>query len=325
MIVLKNPYVLLVTLPLLVLATVLLHIAYPKLYTKSFAYRHTLVSVAVKRLGAGSRRRRAVSLVLKIAIATLISLAAAQPYIVTQQQVYIESKQLSELAFSVRPPLVIILDTSGSMGEGGKIDIAKTTIIDFVKKLPQHVDVGFIDFASNIKQAVAPTSNRGEVLWAVSRAVAEGGTMYGYPLKTALNWLKPYREVNASTAVVFVSDGLPADRNEYRALLSEFKSLGIPIYTVFIGYEYEGVEEMKYIATSTGGEAFVAETVDKLAEVLNKALEKAPQAIQRVEVSVKATKTVEVYTPLTSIVLVIVSALYLLYRFIAYRFSGVTF
>jgi hypothetical protein len=31
------------------------------------------------------------------------------------------------------------------------------------------------------------------------------------PLKTVLNWLKPYRELNISTSIVFVSDGLPGD------------------------------------------------------------------------------------------------------------------
>ncbi|MCL7389317.1 MAG: VWA domain-containing protein [Thaumarchaeota archaeon] len=324
MMVLRSPYTFIVVFPVLASAIAFLHIVYPKLYIKSFMYRHTLVSVIVKRFATRGKKRRFISLAIKIAIATLLSLALAQPYIVTQQQVYIESKELSELVFSARSPIVIVLDTSGSM-YGEKIETAKRVITDFVKRLFPSIDIGFIEFADRVKQAIAPTSKREEVVEAIVRAEANGGTMYSYPLKTVLNWLKPYRELNISTSIVFVSDGLPGDLPEYREVLKDFKSLGIPIYTIFIGYENEGIAEMRHIADSTDGESFVAETVDKLAEVLNKALEKAVQAIQRVEVSTKITKTVEVYTPLTNIFLLAIAVLYLLYRFIAYRFSGVTF
>ncbi|RSN73185.1 hypothetical protein, partial [Candidatus Methanodesulfokora washburnensis] len=76
---------------------------------------------------------------------------------------------------------------------------------------------------------------------------------------------------------------------------------------------------------TTGGEAYIAKTVDRLAELLNNALEKAAQSIQKVEVKTRITKTVDVYTPLSSIFLACAAILYLVYRFTVYRFSGVTF
>ncbi|MEM0027804.1 MAG: vWA domain-containing protein [Ignisphaera sp.] len=324
MITFKNPYLFIATFAISTAIVVLLHMLFPKLYSKNYRYRHSLVSVASKRLAPKRTRFRIVTLALKIALVALISLALAEPYIVTQKQIYVESKEVSELSFNVRPPLIIILDTSGSMS-GTKIETAKRVIVDVVERLPQSIDVGFIEFAERVKQAVAPTGDRSKVVEAIERAEANGGTMYSYPLRSALNWLKPYREYNVSASVVFVSDGLPADINDYRPLLDDFKRLGIPIYTVFIGFEQEGIKEMRFIANSTGGEPYIAETVDKLPKALGKALEQASQAIQRVEVSAKVVKTIDVYTPLLPPILVAALALYIVYRVVIHRFSGVTF
>lgn len=316
--ILFNPYIFAATFLVLMLAIITLHMMYPRLY--AFRYRHTLVSVIMRRFPV---RRRRSSMAMKIAIAVLLSIAVAQPYIVTKEKIYIESKEISELRFNARPALVVILDTSGSM-TGIKLETAKTVITEFFERLSPSIDVGFMDFADSIKQAIAP-DNRSDVVKAVKEARAGGGTMYSYPLKAALSWLKPYRELNVSTSVVFISDGMPGDLMEYRSLLKDFKSLEIPIYTVFIGEESGGINEMKLMANTTGGEAYIAKTVDRLAELLNNALEKAAQSIQKVEVKTRITKTVDVYTPLSSIFLACAAMLYLVYRFTVYRFSGVTF
>jgi Ca-activated chloride channel family protein len=317
-VILFNPYIFAATFLVLMLAIITLHMMYPRLY--AFRYRHTLVSVIMRRFPV---RRRRSSMAMKIAIAVLLSIAVAQPYIVTKEKIYIESKEISELRFNARPALVVILDTSGSM-RGIKLETAKTVITEFFERLSPSIDVGFMDFADSIKQAIAP-DNRSDVVKAVKEARAGGGTMYSYPLKAALSWLKPYRELNVSTSVVFISDGMPGDLMEYRSLLKDFKSLEIPIYTVFIGEESGGINEMKLMANTTGGEAYIAKTVDRLAELLNNALEKAAQSIQKVEVKTRITKTVDVYTPLSSIFLACAAMLYLVYRFTVYRFSGVTF
>jgi len=311
------------------LLVVMLHYQYPRVYSRIYKYRHTLVSYIAHRLQRRRENRRALSLLLKILIATLISLAIAQPYVVVEREVYIGSKELAEVTMNIHPPLVIILDTSGSMGEGkngvSKLDVAKSTLVQLVNTLSPTIDVGFIDFADRVKRTVGPTSNRVEAVEAIKAASAGGGTMYQYPLNTALNWLKPYRELNVTASVVFVSDGLPADLDEYRRKLAEFKEAGIPIYTVFIGLENEGIEEMEYIAKETGGEAYVATTIDELASVLNKAVSRASEVIQRVEVKVQAKKTIEENIPISNIVLGLTVILYLAYRFTVYGSTGVSF
>jgi len=321
----RNIPAFIITFPILAAVVIFLHIYYPMLYSKWYRFRHSLASVALKKIqGSGSRGRRLLSLVLKLAIVFLIALAFAQPYIVSEQVAYVESKQLSELRFKTKPAMVVILDTSGSMA-GEKIETAKNVIKDFIENLNISIDIGFIDFDHSVKQAIAPTDDWGKVVEAVEKAQALGGTMYSYPLKVALNWLTPYREMNISVAIVFISDGLPADIKEYRELLKEFKDRGIPIYTVFIGFENEGIEEMKMIANKTGGKSFVAQTARELPVALGEALRGAAQTIQKVEVEAKIMKRVEVYTPLIGYMLIATLMLYIIHRFIVYRFSGVTF
>lgn len=325
MIIFRNPLAFATVFPIMVIIFAFLHIYYPKLYSKWYMFKHSLASIVLKKIKkSGGRGKRSLSLALKLAIAFLISLAFAQPYIVSEQVVYIESRELSELRFEAKPALVIILDSSGSM-YGEKIETAKKVIKNFIENLNLSIDIGFIDFDHSVKQAIAPTDNWEKVVEAVEKAQALGGTMYSYPLKVALNWLTPYREMNISVAIVFTSDGLPADIKEYRELLKEFKDREIPIYTVFIGYENEGVEEMKMIAKETGGKSFVAQTARELPEALGEALKGAVQAIQKIEVETKITKKVEIYTPLTGYILIAMLVLYVMQRFIVYRFSGVTF
>jgi len=116
MITFRNPLAFATVFPVMVIIFAFLHIYYPKLYSKWYMFKHSLASVVLKKIKkSGDRGKRSLSLALKLAIAFLISLAFAQPYIVSEQVVYIESRELSELRFEAKPALVIILDSSGSM------------------------------------------------------------------------------------------------------------------------------------------------------------------------------------------------------------------
>jgi hypothetical protein len=59
--------------------------------------------------------------------------------------------------------------------------------------------------------------------------------------------------------------------------------------------------------------------------VLNKAVSRASEVIQRVEVKVQAKKTIEENIPISNIVLGLTVILYLAYRFTVYRSTGVSF
>ncbi len=246
--------------------------------------------VSVQGRGRG---RRAATLALKLAAVVLICLAAASPYVeveeVASREVEAEIREALRVA---GPAVVVALDVSGSMGEaipgGVKIDAAKAAVRRFLEGLPGNVSVGLVAFDHTVVLAVPVTRDRARLLEALERLGPGGGTMYTYPLHTALSMLRPYRSFNASCAVVLVSDGLPADRGRYDGLLAEMRGLGIAVHTVYIGPGGdEGAREMERIAGLTGGRPFNAETAQSLVQVF----EGLAHEVARVAVNYRAKAT----------------------------------
>ena len=126
------------------------------------------------------------------------------------------------------------------------------------------------------------------IINAINRLNAKGGTMYQYPLTTALNWLKTYRYFNVSAYVVFASDGLPADLPIAEKIVKKFASLGIPIYTIFIGASSMGYKTLEEIAKETHGKCFQAK---KAAEIIEKYIEAAKEVRSNILRSVNVTVT----------------------------------
>jgi len=253
--------------PLLASLLALLHFKGYRLYIKYSSFYHPLT----RYIEAGRREdRRLLSLTLKVLLAAMVSLAAANPYTTVRERVRAESS-LHRLEVRANPGIVVVLDSSGSMGDlmGAmtKIEAAKMAVAELVEASPENVDFGLVVFESQVKQAVPITGNRTRILEELSRVEAGGGTGYGPALSTALIWLKPYRIFNVSCAVVLVSDGMPGDKPGYESVLEEYVRLGIPIHTVYIGAGGEGGQrEAEMIADETGGNHYTVGTVEELVE-----------------------------------------------------------
>ena len=295
-------------LPLLAALVLLAH--YKLFRSTRPRFRHPLVSIALRRV---PRRRgaRAASLALKLALICLIALAACQPVIVVEKVVVEEVELEERLGKLARPAVVFLLDVSGSMGEvvGGveKLEAAKRAIETVVRGLDEKVDVGLVAFDGLIAASVPTTENRSEVIRALRRLRANGGTMYTYALQAALSWLKPYRELNITCAVIMVTDGLPADP-EYKCLLYEFARLGIPIHTIYTGPPGDrGEGECKLIAERTGGMFARARRVDALLKALKAGVKEVEEAAVKTKVKVK--RRVKVEKPLSQVLALLAGAL----------------
>ena len=323
MIEVRNLLALAIVLPPSLAIAIYTHLyGYERIYRKLYAFRHSLVAVA-RRFVKPRKRIRATTLVLKLVVILLLSIALAEPYIIEKKIVPLSTREVSEIELRVRPPLVLVIDTSGSM-KGYKLDVAKEAITKFVENLT-NLDIGIVEFSHVIKQVIPPTSDREKVLESIQAMKASGGTMYSYALETTLTLLKPYRELNITCFVVFVTDGLPGDRQEYRELLKEFKRLGIPIYTVFVGNSIEGIEETKFIAEQTGGKQYTASNVEKLAERLSSISRDIEKTLKRIEVEMQVTKEIEVRYSIATYLLLAALATYVLLRMAIHRISGVSF
>ena len=71
---------------------------------------------------------------------------------------------------------VLVMDTSGSMAEDGKLAAAQEAARQYLASVPADVNVGLVTFADSAQVAVAPTTDRREVRSAVDGLAATGST-----------------------------------------------------------------------------------------------------------------------------------------------------
>ena len=131
---------------------------------------------------------------------------------------------------TARPlPVIILADTSGSMGVDGKIDALNQSLRDMVKsfaaesRLRAEIHLGVITFGGEAK-AHLPLSAAHQIQ-DIQEFGAEGGTPLGAALTLARHMVED-RELIPSRAyrpvLVLVSDGLPTDdwEGSFRDLLA---------------------------------------------------------------------------------------------------------
>lgn len=260
---------------------ILMYLARKRMLKKIHVFRHPFTRF-VKR-----RNRDKIKWIINVAasciIVFLLILPLTTPYTIVTEQMEKTKYANAYLEVQKKMPVVIILDTSGSMG-GEKLRIAKAAIKEFINRTSNSLLIGLILFDGMIKAAIPPTSNKYELNNALDRARAYGGTIYSKPLEAALQWIIPYREFNLTGIVIFVTDGfpLPSDIPEYKRVLEEYINYSIPIYGVFIetptaspGENELGLSTVAEISNVTGGKYYGIKTYSKLYDVFRELAEKA--------------------------------------------------
>jgi len=276
-------------------------------------------------------KRSFLLLTVKVALTVLLVLLVASPVHIYEKKVeYTSEAEIKDVLKVARPAVLIVIDVSGSMGEsipgGVKMDVAKQAVKSFLNDIPGKIDVGLIAFSHTIVNSVPPVSNRTMLVSTLELLQPNGGTMYTYPLTTALNYLRPYRAFNQSCMVIFVTDGMPADLNRYDHLLREFKAMQIPIYTVYIGPSgAPGEAETMRIAEMTGGTQYTAGTAKKLSEVFEKLASTASKVAVETKVSLKFFKKVVVKENVSWIPGLMAAVLLCVFFYLRYRIYGVIF
>lgn len=104
--------------------------------------------------------------------------------------------------------LTFVVDTSGSMRNEGKMELAKRSLERLVDALDRFDRVGIVAYESNARVILEPTSDRNEILRAIDRLQpggstnAEAGLVLGYDMATE-NY-----DRNRNNRVVLISDGV---------------------------------------------------------------------------------------------------------------------
>ncbi len=246
-----------------------------------YRFRHPLTKYVLSSTKPKRNKLYYLNIILSIIIASTILFSIALPYTTTYK--YVKTTQTLEATISLKRkiPVVILLDSSGSM-RGEKIETAIKAVKLFIDKTIDYVLIGLIVFSDHIKLSVPPTSDLSLLYNTLSEVRAYGGTIYSKPLRMAYKWLIPYTEFNLSSTIIFVTDGLPfpEDIPLYRQVVYECAKKDIVIDTIFIETpvlnSYEQLvakQRLLEIANITHGGFYTVKQIDKLVDLFNKLAE----------------------------------------------------
>ncbi|WP_024789788.1 VWA domain-containing protein [Lebetimonas sp. JH292] len=180
--------------------------------------------------------------------------------------------------------IVIDLDTSGSMAQFNKINIAKNVIRAFIKKR-KNDRVGLVIFG-NIAYIASPlTPDKkalNEILKRIYPGIAGEKTAIYDALFLSNNLFKHSHAKNK--IIILVTDGMDnASITPIDVTIKKLKKEKIRVYTVGIGNEIDPVT-LRLIANKTGGKFFDVFSKDELKQVY--------ETINRLEKSKISSKTI---------------------------------
>ncbi|WP_245521917.1 vWA domain-containing protein [Staphylothermus hellenicus] len=222
------------------------------------------------------------NIALAIASIVLIMFSLALPYTIIPR--YVKTTQTLEAKISLqrKPPVVIVLDTSGSM-KGDKIITAINAVKKFIDQTIDYVLIGLITFNDHVRIAIPPTSDQELLYKKLGEIKAFGGTIYSKPLEIAYDWLVPFAEFNLSPTIIFVTDGLPYSQDAplYREVVYKCARYNITIYPIFIETPgmsiYETMmaqQRLREIANITKGQFYNVKQTNSLINLFEKLAEK---------------------------------------------------
>ncbi len=171
--------------------------------------------------------------------------------------------------------LIVVMDISGSMGENNKITAARSSLLEFVKKIDDR-DRLRIDLFSSDASTLTPLTpigpKRQQVLDSVSGIFEQGNTSLYDAILTAYGNLQTEGDPGHIRAIVVLSDGQDttsaATLDQVVAEVTSSESEGgnaIKIFTIAFGDDADS-DILKKIAEPSGGKQYnsLPETIQKI-------------------------------------------------------------
>ena len=175
-----------------------------------------------------------------------------------------------------RMTVMIVMDVSGSMNEKdiqpSRIEAAQQAARYFIASLPGSINVSLITFANTAKMLVPPTTDKEQILKAIDHLKAIGSTSTAEGIQTALKAVDlipddpEHPGDPGQSVIVLLADGESNNSRRTYEAAETAKQMQIPIFAIAYGPE-RGYEELLKIATISGGQAYSADTLEKLNEV----------------------------------------------------------
>jgi Ca-activated chloride channel family protein len=262
-----------------------------------YALRYASVSLVAQAVGRGPGIKRHIpaALYLIAMAALIIGLARPQATIPVPQNT---------------GTVVLVIDVSGSMFaedvDPNRMEATKEAARDFVEKQPDGVKIGVVSFSDFAALVAPPTTERKQVLEAISRLRPQRGTNIGAGLQVALDAVYEDQAADGDgvvtsqatptpvpaapgaanldtppASIVLVSDGQSNTGPDPLDVVSEATTAGVKVYTVGIGtpegtvLQIQGrnvftrLDEstLQAVADQTGGRYFNAQSDADLRQV----------------------------------------------------------
>ncbi len=202
--------------------------------------------------------------------------------------------------------VILAFDVSNSMRaddlEPTRLAAAKKAAIAFAEQQPRTIRIGIVAFGDSALTVLRPTNEKEEVVAAIRRLSAGGGTSLGQGLFTSLSTIagKPLQldesaledegsEIDigffGSSAIVLLSDGENTSRPDPLALAEVASTAGVAVHTIGIGTPEGTVVEIDGFSVATAlDEALLTEIADVTDGTYNAAADAA--TLERVYESV---------------------------------------
>jgi Ca-activated chloride channel family protein len=162
--------------------------------------------------------------------------------------------------------VVLVVDTSASMGEAGKFSEAEHALIAFVKQLPSNYRVGLVSFGDQAFENMSPTlldnSGRAALEGAIGNLTLGGEHALYDATDDAVAQLQRLADASRINAVVVLTDGGDTSSSlQEPALLTKLRRTGKPAPAVVYTIAYRAGADrlaLQQIAIAAQGNEFSA-------------------------------------------------------------------
>ncbi|MGB7982002.1 MAG: type II secretion system F family protein [Candidatus Nanopelagicales bacterium] len=176
-----------------------------------------------------------------------------------------------EAAPAVQRTTMIVLDSSGSMADDGKLGKAQDAARSYLATLPADVRAGLVTFADRAQLKVEPTEDRAAVVTAIDALEADGATALNDAVVLTVDTLGEQGSRNA----VILSDGEDeGSRASSKKATKALTGSGVVLDAVSLG---SGKQTAQLAAFARAGEGTVVTATD--AGELTTAFEKAARTV----------------------------------------------
>jgi Ca-activated chloride channel family protein len=168
--------------------------------------------------------------------------------------------------------VLLVLDTSGSMNDAGRLASAKDGLQTFLKEVAPQDRVGltiFNDRVTDVSPITPIRDVRAPLRNLVSRLIADGGTAIYDATAAGVATVKKLADTSRINAVVLLTDGEDTDSSKSPdALVRELDAQGdstrrIRVFTIAYSAGAAGAaQKLAQIAEASGGKAYKGDTDD---------------------------------------------------------------